>query len=461
MKIVIVTSGSRGDVQPYVMLGLELQQRGHEVVLATEQRMEQLVKQLGQGRLRFFKISGDPTLMIYGKKNQELLAKGSIMKVLQMAEAHNKGFAEQVLADTAAACEGAGLVLSGMLSLTASMSAAQKLGVPWVPVCLGPVMPTAEFPSWAISSSPFRWKWLNRASYSFIFWAIWQQEAARINAWRSSSLGLPPLKQGPASVLASAHTAGVDIPVIMMCSSHVVPGLKAPADWPANCHLTGFPFSPAVAAEADVELRLREFVLRGASAGDEQQQQQQQQGGEASAPLYLGFGSMPAPDPKALLELAVQVVTLTQRRAVLVAGWSELESILSEVQLPPELLIVQHAPHDWLLPRCCAAVHHCGVGTCGAVLRAGIPSVPCPVMLDQPFQAARLVEAGVACKPLPFRQISAEALVGRIKAVLADSAMAARAAAVARQVAGYPGVAAAADVALAAASPWQALQGKL
>jgi hypothetical protein len=38
---------------------------------------------------------------------------------------------------------------------------------------------------------------------------------------------------------------------------------------------------------------------------------------------------------------------------------------------------------------------------------AGIPSVPCPVMLDQPFQAARLVEAGVACKPLPFYQISA------------------------------------------------------
>lgn len=34
--------------------------------------------------------------------------------------------------------------------------------------------------------------------------------------------------------------------------------------------------------------------------------------------------------------------------------------------------------------------------------------MPCPVMLDQPFQAARLVEAGVACKPLPFRQISAE-----------------------------------------------------
>jgi hypothetical protein len=47
----------------------------------------------------------------------------------------------------------------------------------------------------------------------------------------------------------------------------------------------------------------------------------------------------------------LQVVKLTQRRAVLVAGWSELDSILSEVEVPPELLILQHAPHDWLLPR--------------------------------------------------------------------------------------------------------------
>jgi hypothetical protein len=46
-----------------------------------------------------------------------------------------------------------------------------------------------------------------------------------------------------------------------------------------------------------------------------------------------------------------QVVQMTQRRAVLVAGWSELQDILSQVDLPPELLIVQHAPHDWLLPK--------------------------------------------------------------------------------------------------------------
>jgi sterol 3beta-glucosyltransferase len=44
MKIVIVTSGSRGDVQPYCALGLELASRGHSVTLCTERRMESFVK---------------------------------------------------------------------------------------------------------------------------------------------------------------------------------------------------------------------------------------------------------------------------------------------------------------------------------------------------------------------------------------------------------------------------------
>lgn len=50
-----------------------------------------------------------------------------------------------------------------------------------------------------------------------------------------------------------------------------------------------------------------------------------------------------------------QVVQQTQQRAVLVAGWSDLESWIGEgdrqTQIPDELLLVAHAPHDWLLPR--------------------------------------------------------------------------------------------------------------
>lgn len=53
--------------------------------------------------------------------------------------------------------------------------------------------------------------------------------------------------------------------------------------------------------------------------------------------------------------MVVQVVQQTGRRAVLVAGWSELDGLLGsgdgQVEVPAGLLVVPHAPHDWLLPR--------------------------------------------------------------------------------------------------------------
>lgn len=57
-------------MQPYLLLGLELQARGHAVTIATEERMQGLVQQLGGDRLSFHCISGDPTSMLWEKKYQ-------------------------------------------------------------------------------------------------------------------------------------------------------------------------------------------------------------------------------------------------------------------------------------------------------------------------------------------------------------------------------------------------------
>jgi len=67
MKIVICTSGSRGDVQPYCALGVELTSRGHEVVIATEERMRGLVESF---QLSYAHVSGDPTALLWKKEAQ-------------------------------------------------------------------------------------------------------------------------------------------------------------------------------------------------------------------------------------------------------------------------------------------------------------------------------------------------------------------------------------------------------
>lgn len=42
LNVVIYASGSRGDVQPYIALGLHLQSLGYQVFIATELRMKGL-----------------------------------------------------------------------------------------------------------------------------------------------------------------------------------------------------------------------------------------------------------------------------------------------------------------------------------------------------------------------------------------------------------------------------------
>jgi tetratricopeptide (TPR) repeat protein len=85
---------------------------------------------------------------------------------------------------------------------------------------------------------------------------------------------------------------------------------------------------------------------------------------------------------------------------VVQSGWAGLEVHGDDV------LTVGAVPHEWLLPRAAAVVHHCGAGTTAAALRAGVPTVPVPVAADQPFWAARQQALGVCPAVLPARRLT-------------------------------------------------------
>src|ERR687885_2405042 len=68
MRVTITTGGSRGEVQPYVALGLGLRAAGHEVSIAAQAPYEGFVRSRG---LEFHPISGDPRQLV-----AELLQEG-------------------------------------------------------------------------------------------------------------------------------------------------------------------------------------------------------------------------------------------------------------------------------------------------------------------------------------------------------------------------------------------------
>ena len=200
-------------------------------------------------------------------------------------------------------------------------------------------------------------------------------------------------------------------------SSQIVP---KPPEWGEDHHVTGYWFldpPPQWSPSPD----LQDFLADG------------------PPPVCVGFGSMSSEDPAALGRVAVSAARRAGVRAVLVLGWGGLADTAGGTD--GDVFITDYVPHDWLLPRCVAVVHHGGAGTTGAGLRAGIPNVVVPFGVDQPFWGARVAAIGVGPSPIPRRRLTAERLGDALRHAITHPRITARADEVGRRVRDEDGVA--------------------
>lgn len=99
-----------------------------------------------------------------------------------------------------------------------------------------------------------------------------------------------------------------------------------------------------------------------------------------------------------------------------------------------DILVVADVPYDWLFSRMAAVVHHAGAGTTAAGLRAGLPAVPVPSVIDQPFWADRLHRLGVAPRPLSMNELTADTLADALRSCLDTPTYRSRATELARRI---------------------------
>ncbi len=83
--------------------------------------------------------------------------------------------------------------------------------------------------------------------------------------------------------------------------------------------------------------------------------------------------------------------------------------------------MIGSVPHSWLFPKMAAIVHHGGVGTTAAGLRAGIPAIVTPFFGDQPFWGQRVFELGVGPKPIPRQRLTVDRLAESIHQVISET----------------------------------------
>ena len=391
LHIVIASLGTRGDTQPFAALGLHLQRRGHRVTLATEARMEAFVRGLGLGWAR---IAGDSVGAMLQPDFFELMAAdarwigvlGAFLKQKARWERKQEleGVAKaDVLRSYEAALAGADVVVSGTFTTMATFCVAESTGARWVPIVLQSLFsPTAEYANALTGPLGLGCRCLNKFTHNLMLQAAWDDERAEVQKWREEALSLAPVRDA-LGVFGIIHLLGV--PLIVACSSLCFgPRRAVPDDISRGTEVGGFIFMPSD-DNRQVDQRATAFLARAKADG---------------APVvYIGFGSMAA-KPAALLAMAAEICTRARCRAVIVAGWTQLD--VAAVGGSDDILIVGDVPHDWLFPRVRCVVHHAGIGTMAAALRAGVPQVPMPFIIDQPMNAALLVRLGVAPAAVPL-----------------------------------------------------------
>ncbi|MGP4101175.1 glycosyltransferase [Nonomuraea sp. KM90] len=407
MKVLILTHGTRGDVQPYAGLALALRRAGHEAVLGAPAAMAGLAEPHGITYAPVDdgtnKLMDDPGIREAIDTNYRgLRGKKVALEVMR----RSKSLMAQVFDDMAAVAEaGADLVVH-----TPSIPGhhfAERLGVPAVPAVLQPVwVPTGAFRNPMVPVAlP---KVVNRASYLAV--KLLLRSVHGLGDTLRDRLELPR-RRGRHDFLRRPD--GSPATVLQGFSAHVLP---AALDYLAWVHTTGFWYLPAPPGWAPSP-ELAAFLEAG------------------QAPVYIGFGSMAGNDPERIGRIVIEAVRLAAVRAVVASGWGGLRVR----DLPDEVFQLDQAPHDWLFPRMAAIVHHGGSGTTGAALAAGRPQVVCPFVADQPFWAARVHAAGVAPPPQPQRRLTAEGLAAAIRAAVSDAAMARAAARLGHAVRGEDG----------------------
>jgi sterol 3beta-glucosyltransferase len=379
MRYGIITTGSRGDVQPFIALALALMEKGHQVTVVTNENFRAFVEGFG---VSYLPISGNTERIINSPEALKLLEGGSIFKFFYHVQKVSAETADQSNRDILEACAKVDHLITSVLPLPVVYSIAEKYGKKLAVVFLSvPPVPTREFPFqvFGVKGHP----WFNRLSYRLTGLA-YAMIRKKMNEFRKE-IGLPP-----ANVMKALLKS--DILAITAISQLLIP---QPKDWPSNAHVTGFLFLPPTAREkpgqSEIPEGLEAWLAKGAT------------------PVYMGFGSIPIPDQGRLIT-ALQGV-LAEKRVVFAAGWS----ILKDLPTHPNLFVVKYVNHDWLLPRCTAAIIHGGIGTIAAVLRSGRPAIVVSILADQPINGQMIEQKNLGFH-IPFKQLSPEKLLQAIRA---------------------------------------------
>ena len=380
MKFLLIALGSYGDVLPFVGIGRQLVQDGHDVQLACNLYFKELLTDTGLkhvplGTVKEYQDFTNERDLFTQVKGPSIIAKHVTARLGPVFELAKN------------AMENDRIVAGGILAMGARI-AQEVTGKPYVVVHFAPAV------FWSVESPPKfpmpctfagEPKFLIRATYRLMGRLADLEVAPALNKFRSK-FGLRPVKHVWANWLHS--------PTKNLC---LFPDwfARPQSDWPANSVTTSFPLFDKVSEFAGAK-ELDDFLASG------------------DKPIVFtpGTGYAFAQD---FFKVAADVVNTLKARAIFATTFPEK----LPKNLGPNIHVSKYAPFSDLLPRCALFVHHGGIGSTAQGFAAGIPQLLKPIAFDQFDNGMRIEKLGVG-SVLPHKKWHASKALKTISHLLTD-----------------------------------------
>ena len=409
MKIACLTLGTRGDTQPFIALCKALKGRGHDVVLGAPENFQSWIEDHG---LAYRSIGVDMQSFVESIEARKVMA-GNVFAMARMWSQTIVPLTRKSLDAIWETARDADVIVYHPKTAGA-VDVAEATGAILFHAAPFPIFPTKAFPLLVLPGS--YGPRLNRLTYKLLF--VSRLLLLRtVNRWRKDVLGL-----GKTSLFGAGGAVKNRGPrQLCAVSPIVVPDY--PADDSENIQTTGYWF-----LDEDQDWRPDPALSAFLEHGDR--------------PVYIGFGSMTVGDPARLAQIVVEGVRLSGLRAILGVGWGAI----GQIDVPETIHLIKDAPFHALFKHVSAVVHHGGAGTTAAGLRAGAPTLICPLTFDQPFWGRRVFSLGCGPKPQPLKRLRAERLAEALIELTQTESYRVRAREVASAIAVEDGVARAVEL---------------
>ncbi len=358
MKILLISIGTRGDVEPFLAQAELLKEAGHTVFCLFPEQFRETVDQMGLSFLGFDRrflelldskvgksvMGGGGSLFETVKNFYQLMRNSlSLQKTLiqQQKDAIDSVEPDRVIYHPKA--------LYCMLPAMAEPKKFFQLSP--IPNLLHP---TRDYQHLSLSKwKPFSPKW-NLRTYALV-------NGARYMAF--NKFVKPYFKDFPGIDFSTRSIKNFEmnqLQVLYQISPALYP---KPSNWPDCAHITGF-FARNQNRDYQPDPDLEAWLEKYPKA------------------VLLTFGSMSNPKP---LEISTEIIRLLKKLgipAIVNLSWGGLQKIDSSGE---SVFYVNQIPYDWILPKLYGIIHHGGSGTVHYAAKSGSVQLVVPHIMDQYF----------------------------------------------------------------------------